>query len=70
MMTSSKAIAGGVGTAVGVVIQWALTLIPGWSTIPDEPRGALLFLVVTGIGAGITWLAPANAVKQTRQETS
>ena len=62
-MTSSKAIAGGVSASMVTVANWLLTLIPGWATIPDEPRAALQFIVVTAIAAATVYLAPANAVK-------
>lgn len=62
-MTSSKAVAGGIGGAIVVVINWLLTLIPGWATIPDEPRGAITYLASTLVVAGLVYAAPANARK-------
>ncbi len=65
MTTASKAVAGGIGGALVIVANWLLTLIPGWMTMPDEPRGAIIFLVSAGIAAGMVYVAPANiTVKQ------
>jgi hypothetical protein len=62
-MTATKAVAGGVGGAVVVIANWLLTLIPGWQEIPDDPRGAIVFLVSTGITAACVYFAPANMQK-------
>ena len=60
MTTSTKAVAGGIGGALVVIANWLLTMIPGWPTIPDEPRGAITFLVSVGITAALVYFAPAN----------
>jgi hypothetical protein len=62
-MTSSKAIAAGIGGNLTVIAIWAMTLIPGWATIPDEPRMAIQALIVTLLSAGVVYFAPANALK-------
>lgn len=61
--TSTKAVAGGIGGALVIIANWLLTLIPGWEGIPAEPRGAIAFLVSTGITAALVYYAPANALK-------
>lgn len=63
MMTSSKAIAAGVAGNVTVIAMWLLTQVPGWQTVPDEPRSAIQMLVVTAISAGLVYFAPANVQK-------
>lgn len=60
MTTATKAVAGGIGGALVIVANWLLTLIPGWALIPDEPRGAIVFLVSAGIAAVLVYFAPAN----------
>ena len=62
-VTATKAVAGGIGGALVVIADWLLTLIPGWEQIPEQPKGAITFLVATGITAGLVYVAPAN--KQT-----
>ncbi len=62
-MTATKAVAGGIGGALVVIADWRLTLIPGWSQIPEQPKGAITFLVASGITAALVYFAPAN--KQT-----
>jgi hypothetical protein len=59
-MTATKANAGGVAGAVVVIANWLLTLVPGWMAVPDEPRGAITFLVSSGIVWLAVYLAPAN----------
>jgi len=67
-MTSSKAIAGGIAANIISVILWAISNIPGWRTVPDEPRAAIIALVSAAVGAAIVYYAPAN--KQTVPETA
>lgn len=59
-LTSTKAVAAGIGANVVTIAVWALTLIPGWAEIPDEPKAAIVALVASGIGAAIVYYAPAN----------
>jgi hypothetical protein len=59
-VTATKAVAGGVGGSLVVIANWLVTLIPGWSEIPDEPRGAIVFLLSTAITAGLVYYAPSN----------
>ncbi len=59
-MTSSKAVAAGIAANLVTIAVWALTLIPGWETLPAEPQRAVQALVVTAIGAGVVYFAPAN----------
>ena len=63
-MTSTKAVAGGIGGALVIIANWVLTLVPGWMDIPDEPKGAIVFLVSAGITAGLVYFSPANKVVQ------
>lgn len=62
-MTSSKAVAGGIAANIVTIALWAITTIPGWSSVPDEPKAAILALVSAAVGAAIVYYAPAN--KQT-----
>ena len=59
-MTATKAIAGGIAANVVTVILWAVSNIPGWGAVPDEPRAAIIALVSAGVGAVIVYVAPAN----------
>lgn len=63
MMTSSKAIAAGIAGNLTVIAIWGLSQIPGWASIPDEPRSAIQMLVVSAISAGLVYFAPANTQK-------
>ena len=65
-MTASKAIAGGVAANIVTVVLWAISNIPGWDMVPNEPKAAIIALVSAGIGAVIVYFAPAN--KQTVTE--
>jgi hypothetical protein len=59
-MTATKAIAGGLAANIVTVILWAVSNIPGWGAVPDEPRAAIIALVSAGVGAVIVYFAPAN----------
>ena len=59
-MTATKAIAGGVAANIVTVILWAISNIPGWHAVPDEPRAAIIALVSAGVGAAIVYFAPPN----------
>lgn len=59
-MTASKAVAGSIATNVITIVLWGLTRIPGWETLPAEPKAAVIALVSAGIGAAIVYFAPAN----------
>lgn len=67
--TASKAVAGGIGAQIVTVAIWALGHLPGWATIPDEPKAAIISLVSAGIGGLIVWLAPANQTVTTAVDT-
>src|SRR5262245_48640946 len=60
VMTATKAIAGGVAANIVTVILWAVSNIPGWGAVPDEPKAAIIALVSAGVGAVIVYFAPAN----------
>ena len=60
VMTATKAIAGGVAANIVTVILWAVSNIPGWSAVPDEPKAAMIALVSASVGALIVYFAPAN----------
>ena len=62
-MTATKAVAGGLAANIVTVVLWAISNIPGWDAVPDEPRAAIIALVSAGVGAAIVYFAPAN--KQT-----
>ena len=59
-MTATKAIAGGVAANIVTIVLWMIASIPGWSSLPEEPRGAIAALVSAGIGAAIVYFAPSN----------
>jgi hypothetical protein len=61
VMTATKAIAGSVAANIVTVILWAVSNIPGWSAVPDEPKAAIIALVSAAVGALIVYFAPANA---------
>jgi hypothetical protein len=60
VMTATKAIAGGVAANIVTVTLWAVSNIPGWGAVPDEPKAAIIALVSAGVGAVIVYFAPAN----------
>ena len=60
IMTATKAIAGGVAANIITVILWAMSSIPGWDLVPEQPKAAMIALVSTGVGAAIVYFAPAN----------
>ena len=59
-MTATKAIAGGMAANIITVILWAMSSIPGWDLVPEQPKAAIIALVSTGVGAAIVYYAPAN----------
>ncbi len=59
-MTATKAIAGGVAANLVTVALWLLEFTPGWMTIPDTPKAAIISLVSTGIGVAVVYYAPPN----------
>jgi hypothetical protein len=59
-MTATKAVAGGVAANVVTVILWAISNIPGWHSVPDEPKAAIIALVSACVGALLVYFAPAN----------
>jgi len=67
-MTATKAIAGGIAANIITVILWAISNIPGWSSVPDQPKAAISALVSAGVGAAIVYFAPSN--KQTLTATA
>lgn len=58
--TATKAVAGGVAANIVTIILWAISTVPGWNTVPDQPRAAIIALVSAGVGAAIVYFAPAN----------
>jgi len=60
MTTATKAVAGGIAANVVTIALWGVSLIPGWATVPDEPKAAIIALISAGIGAAIVFYAPAN----------
>jgi hypothetical protein len=59
-MTATKAIAGGVAANVVTIILWAISTIPGWGAVPDQPKAAISALVSAAVGAAIVYFAPQN----------
>jgi len=59
-MTATKAIAGGVAANIVTIIMWMISSIHGWSSVPQEPKSAIVALVSAGIGAAIVYYAPSN----------
>jgi hypothetical protein len=59
-MTATKAIAGGIAANVVTVILWAISIVPGWSGVPDQPKAAIIALVSAAVGAAIVYFAPSN----------
>jgi len=67
-MTATKAVAGGLAANVVTIILWGMSTIPGWKTVPEEPKAAILGLVSAAVGAAIVYYAPSN--KQTVTSTA
>jgi hypothetical protein len=63
MMTATKAVAGGIAANVVTIVLWAISHVPGWNVVPDEPKAAMIGLVSATVGAAIVYFAPSN--KQT-----
>lgn len=63
MQTATKAVAGGVAANLVSIALWLMSLIPGWSSIPDEPKAAIIALVSGGIGFLVVYHSPANSRK-------
>jgi len=59
-MTATKAIAGGVAANIVTITLWMISSIPGWSSVPEQPKAAIIALVSAGIGAAIVYFAPSN----------
>jgi hypothetical protein len=59
-MTATKAIAGGVAANIVTIVLWAISNVPGWDAVPDDPRAAISALASTAVGAAIVYFAPAN----------
>jgi hypothetical protein len=59
-MTASKAVAGGIAANIVTLCLWAISTIPGWEHVPQEPKAAIIALVSSGIAAAIVYFAPAN----------
>lgn len=66
--TRSKAVSGGVAANLVLIAVWLLTLIPGWETVPDVPKSAIVALVSGGIGYLSVFYAPANRTMTTEEE--
>jgi hypothetical protein len=69
MTTATKAVAGGIAANMVTIALWLLSLVPGWATVPDEPKAAIIALVSGAIGAAVVYYAPANATKVTTDAT-
>jgi hypothetical protein len=60
LMTASKAVAGGIAANLVTLCLWAISTIPGWDQVPQEPKAAIIALVSSGVAAAIVYFAPAN----------
>jgi hypothetical protein len=60
MMTATKAVAGGIAANIVTIVLWAISHVPGWNTVPDEPKAAMIGLVSGAVGAAIVYFAPSN----------
>ena len=68
-MTRTKAVAGGIATNVTIVVLWLLTLVPGWTDIPEVPKASIIALVSGGIGYGVVFWSPPNKPTVEMQST-
>jgi hypothetical protein len=59
-MTATKAVAGGIAANLVTIALWLLAQIPGWATVPDQPKAAIIALASAAIGAAVVYFAPAN----------
>ena len=59
-MTATKAVAGSIAANVITIVLWGLSLIPGWATVPDAPKAAIIALVSGGVGFFIVYYSPPN----------
>lgn len=59
-MTATKAIAGGFAANIITIVLWVISKVPGWDTVPTEPKAAIIALVSSAIGAAIVYYAPSN----------
>jgi hypothetical protein len=67
-MTATKAVAGGIAANIVTIILWGISNLPGWNSVPDQPKAAIIALVSAGVGSAIVYFAPAN--KQTLTSTA
>ena len=67
-MTATKAIAGGVAANVITIVLWAISIVPGWGAVPDQPKAAIIALVSAAVGAAIVYFAPSNKETRTAPE--
>jgi hypothetical protein len=68
VMTATKAVAGGIAGNLVTLALWAISTIPGWNRVPDQPKAAILALVSAAVAAGIVYFAPSN--KETQSEAA
>jgi hypothetical protein len=59
-MTSSKAVYGGIAGALTTIATYFVSLIPGYSTLPERVDASIELLVAAAIVTVVVWLAPAN----------
>jgi hypothetical protein len=67
-MTATKAVAGGIAGNVVTLALWAISTIPGWNSVPDQPKAAILALVSAAVASGIVYFAPPNKETQSESE--
>ena len=60
MQTSTKANAAAVAGWLTTIVLWAVSTIPGWESIPLEPKAAIVSLIAAGISYLAVYFAPAN----------
>jgi hypothetical protein len=69
-MTASKAVAGGIAANVVTLALWAISMIPGWNTVPEQPKSAIIAIVTSAVAAAIVYFAPANKEIQPAASTA
>ena len=66
MTPVNKAIGGGVtlglSDPISDVVQWALTRVPGWMSVPEKVQGSIYLLVMCVVGFGLLYVTPQNKV--------
>lgn len=59
-MSATKATAGGIAGAAVILINYLLNLVPFIRDMPADPKGALMFIVSSGVVYASVYFAPPN----------